>query len=225
LPTSPEDPPEPETTDSESQGESRGRRTHASRREEAETRIVEAALKIVAERGLQDLTLAECGREAGYSRALAAHYFGSRDELIGSIARYIVAMYSKSRRTSGPSSMSDRKGLDGLLDRVQFYIKHNRDTPNDTRAFHSVLGAALKQTPLSEAIAELNRKSIAIYATLIRQGIEAGEIRADVDATLQASLLVATLRGVVRQWLVDPSVDLDLISKELIGNLRRSLAR
>jgi hypothetical protein len=78
---------------------------------------------------------------------------------------------------------------------------------------------------LSEAIAELNSKSIAIYATLIRQGIEAGEIRADADPMLQASLLVATLRGVVRQWLVDPSVDLDLICKELIGNLRRSLAR
>jgi AcrR family transcriptional regulator len=225
LSTSPENPPEPETADPGPNGESRGRRTHASRREEAETRIVEAALKIVAERGLQDLTLAECGQAAGYSRGLAAHYFGSRDELIGSIARYIVALYSKSRRASGPASKGDRKGLDGLLDRVQFYIKHNRDKPNDTRAFHSVLGAAFKQSPLSEAIAELNSKSIAIYATLIRQGIEAGEIRADADPMLQASLLVATLRGVVRQWLVDPSVDLDLICKELIGNLRRSLAR
>jgi AcrR family transcriptional regulator len=228
LSTPPADPPQPETTEPESQGEPRGRRTHSERREEAETRILAAAVKIVTERGLQDVTLAECGQAAGYSRGLAAHYFGSRDELIGSIARYIVGRYSKSLRTTGPPSKQDRKdrrGLEGLLDRVHFYIKHNRDIPHDTRAFHVVLGAAFNPSPLSDAIAELNRKSVTAYAGFIREGIEAGEIRPDVDPMLQASLLLASIRGVVSQWLVDPTLDLDLASKEFINNLRRSLAR
>lgn len=216
----------PAPGEAESPSEPRGRRTHSERREEAEKRILAAAMKIVAERGLQDLTLAECGQAAGYSRGLAAHYFGSRDELIGSIARYIVGMYGKSLRTTGPSSRSDGKGgLEDFLNRVQFYIQRNRDNPMDTRAFHSVLGAAFKQAPLTDAISELNRKSIAGWASYINQGIEAGEIRADVNPTHQASLLLATIRGVVRQWLVDPSLDLDAITKELIDNLRRSLAR
>jgi AcrR family transcriptional regulator len=226
LSTPPEDPPEPDvTSEPESPGEPRARRTHSERREEAERRILSAAVKIVAERGLQDLTLAECGQAAGYSRGLAAHYFGSRDELIGSIARYIVGIYGRSMRAAGAGPSSGRKGLEDLLDRVQFYIKACHDTPHHTRAFHAVLGAAFKQAPLSDAVAELNRNSVAAYAASIRAGIASGEIRPDVNATVQASLLVATLRGVVRQWLLDSSVDLELITKELVSNLRRSLTR
>ncbi len=180
-------------------------------------------MQIVAERGLQDLTLAECGQAAGYSRGLAAHYFGSREELIGSIARYIVSEYIR-RRSAGRQGMN-RSGLEELLDRVSLYISNSRDAPNHTRAFHAVLGAAFKQTPLVGTIAELNRNSIAAWAQPIRDGIKAGEIRADVDPTAQAALIVATIRGVVRQWLLDPSVNLDLILRELVGNLRRSLAR
>jgi AcrR family transcriptional regulator len=224
LSTLTENLPEPEINEPEPQSE-RGRRTHASRREEAETRILSAGLRIVAERGLQDLTLAECGQAAGYSRGLAAHYFGSREELIGSIARHIVETYSANRRASAPTTTNEHRGFEGLLDRVRVYIQCCRDSPDDTRAFHSVLGAAFKQNPLSDAIAELNQNSIAIYAAMIRQGIDAGEIRADADPRLQASILLATLRGVVRQWLADPMVDLEMISKELVANLRRSLTR
>jgi AcrR family transcriptional regulator len=223
-------PPEEQTKEESSEpvppSEPRARRTHLERREEAERKIIAAALKIVGERGLQDITLAECGQAAGYSRGLAAHYFGSRDELIGAIARYIVALYSKSLRSSGSRAGSLKEGgLDDLLERVAFYITQSRNTPNHTRAFHAVLGAAYREAPLSAAVAEMNRKSIASYAAVIRSGMEAGEIRADVNPTVQASLIVATMRGVVYQWLVDPSVDLEKIRDELVASLRRSLAR
>lgn len=179
-------------------------------------------MHIVAERGLADLTLAECGQAAGYSRGLAAHYFGSRDELIGSIALYIVGEYMRRLRSIG--GRSGRTGLEALLESISFYISSSSSNQKYTRAFHAVLGAAFKQAPLAEIIADLNRNSIAGFAHPIRQGIEAGEIRADVNPNVQAALLVATMRGVVRQWLLDPSVDLDLFRKELLNNVRRSLA-
>ena len=53
------------------------RRTHAQRREQAEQRLLEAALGIVAQRGSIRMTLAEIGEAAGYSRGLPAHRFGS----------------------------------------------------------------------------------------------------------------------------------------------------
>ena len=43
-------------------------RTHAERRREAETRILKAAFDIIAKRGLDHLTLADAGQQAGYSR-------------------------------------------------------------------------------------------------------------------------------------------------------------
>jgi AcrR family transcriptional regulator len=227
LSNPPEEPTEPEIPgELDPQGEPRVRRSHSERREEAESRILAAAVDIVAERGLQDLTLAECGQAAGYSRGLAAHYFGSRDQLIGSIAQYIVGEYTKRLRSSGPRPITaGRAGLEDFLEQVSFYISSNRNSPRHTRAFHAVLGAAFKQAPLADTVAELNRNSIAAFAAGIRAGIEAGEIRADVNVSAQAALIVATVRGIVRQWLLDSSVDLELIGKELVDNLRRSLAR
>ena len=52
-------------------------RTQSDRRDTAEARILDAALRIVAERGTDGMTLAEVGEAAGYSRGLPAHYFGS----------------------------------------------------------------------------------------------------------------------------------------------------
>ena len=92
------------------------RRPHAERREEAEERMLQAAVTIVAERGLENLTLAECGEAAGYSRGLAAHYFGSKDGLIKEIGAHIVNDYTRRQRTDRPN----RIGLPGLLNNVAF---------------------------------------------------------------------------------------------------------
>jgi AcrR family transcriptional regulator len=197
------------------------RRSHSERREEAERSMLDAAVKIVAERGLEDLTLAECGEAAGYSRGLAAHYFGSKEELISAIAQHIVDDYSERLRTDRRM----RVGLAGLLDSIDFYIESGRSNVVTLRAFHAVLGSAIKQTSLSTAIAQLNRHSVESFSRTIKSGIERGEIRRDIDAVAQATIIIAALRGVMTQWLLDPKrVNLNAIKKQLRADLTRSLS-
>jgi AcrR family transcriptional regulator len=148
------------------------RRTHLVRREEAEERMLAAAVQIVADRGLENLTLAECGEAAGYSRGLAAHYFDSKDGLISAIASHIVEDYSQRQRADRRA----RVGMSGLLESVSFYIESGRSNLVTLRAFHAVLGSALKQAPLSAAISDLNRNSVDSFARTLRSGIERGEI-------------------------------------------------
>src|SRR5262252_5626489 len=109
------------------------RRSHSERREEAEERMLEAAAKIVAERGLENLTLAECGEAAGYSRGLAAHYFDSKAGLLSAIATHIVSEYSFRHRADLPNQV----GLAGVLDTIAFYIDSGRAHPMMLRAFHA----------------------------------------------------------------------------------------
>jgi AcrR family transcriptional regulator len=197
------------------------RRTHAERREEAEQRMLEAAVRIVAERGLEYLTLAECGEAAGYSRGLAAHYFGSKDALIGAIATHIVANYA--RRLKGNSG--GRKGLDGFLYSISFYIDSGRNRMLELRAFNAVLGSSLTNPSISGAIADLNRQSVESFAQGLSICIKQGAIRADVDPIAQSTLVLSMLRGLMSQWLIDPQgVDLDAAKAELLENLRRSLS-
>jgi len=183
--------------------------------------MLDAAVEIVADRGLEELTLAECGEVAGYSRGLAAHYFGSKEELLTAIATHIVEDYTRRLR----AGLHTQAGLDGLLDSISFYIESGRSNAKVLRAFHAVLGSALTQSPLAASIAELNRHSIDAFAHPIRVGVKAGTIRRDVDPVAQGALILAGLRGVMTQWLIDPRhVDLDGIKAEFHASLRKALA-
>src|SRR6516225_3398762 len=66
------------------------RRSQAERRDEAEQRLLKAAIALVGERGLERLTLADVGEAAGYSRGLPAHYFGGKAGLIVTLAQQLV---------------------------------------------------------------------------------------------------------------------------------------
>lgn len=203
-----------------STGEQKLRRPHAVRREEAEERMVKAAVQIVAERGLEHLTLAECGEAAGYSRGLAPHYFGSKEGLISAIADHIVEDYIQRQRADRPK----REGLAGLLDNVAYYVESGCSNVVTLRAFHAVLAAALTQPSLAGAIAKLNRNSVYSFIKMLRIGIERNEIRSDINPRAQASLILTSLRGMLTMWLLDPEhVDINAIKKEFLANLRRSL--
>jgi AcrR family transcriptional regulator len=198
------------------------RRTHAERREEAEKRMLDAAVRIVAERGIDDLTLAECGEAAGYSRGLAAHYFGSKDALIAAIADHIVSNYVQRSR----SGLRGKNDLEGFLDAVAFYIESGRNRVLELRAFHAVLGAALTHPELARAIADVNRESVQSLASGLEICKKRGTVRADLDPQMQARTILATMRGVMTQWLLDPDgVDLDRLKAELLSSLRRAAAR
>jgi AcrR family transcriptional regulator len=204
----------------ESKSDQRTRRPHAVRREEAEERMVKAAVQIVASRGLESLTLAECGEAAGYSRGLAPHYFGSKEGLISAIANHIVDEFIVRQSAARPN----RIGLAGLLDNVAYYIESGHANVTTLRAFHAVLASALNQSPLTDAIAKLNRNSVYSFTKMIRSGVERGEIRSDLNPRAQATLILTAMRGMLTLWLLDSDhVDLEAIKKEFLGNLRRSL--
>jgi AcrR family transcriptional regulator len=198
------------------------RGSHAERREEAEAGMIVAAIRIVSERGLEGLTLAECGEAAGYSRGLAAHYFKSKDGLLVAIANRIVVRYVEQLRASRPS---DGRGLEAILRSAAYYIDSSRRNLVNLRAFQAVIASAINASVVSEEVAKLNRASLEGFAAGIRWGIAHGEIRKEIDPIAGAALIVSGVRGVMSLWLVDPkSIDLDVITYELVDNLRRYFA-
>jgi hypothetical protein len=91
------------------------------------------------------------------------------------------------------------------------------------RAFHEVLNAALNRPSLAPFIARLDAESAAGFAHNIRSAIRRGEIRPDVDPDAEGVLILAALRGVMRQWLIAPEkVDLAALKREFIAGLRRN---
>src|SRR5262249_9646465 len=116
-------------------------RTHAERRLVAESRIVQAAFDIVARRGVDQVTLAEVGEEAGYSRALAAHYFESKEALLAAVAEHALEQYRRKLDAAEPA----RSGREALLASIAFYFNETRKWPRRLRALFEVTNAGLRR--------------------------------------------------------------------------------
>jgi AcrR family transcriptional regulator len=197
------------------------RRSQAERREEAEARLLQAAIAMVAERGLERVTLADIGEAAGYSRGLPAHYFGSKAGLIVTLAQRLVAGFGQALDRVELHT----PGLERLTGIVRFYLDSARKDPVGAKALLVLLADGLNNDLVREPLAELNARSVKAFEANLAAAIEKGEARADIDVRAQAILILATLRGAVSQWQLAPGrIDLARVRDEMVASLKRSLA-
>jgi len=196
------------------------RRTQVDRREEAEARLVEAAIELVALKGYDGFTLSDVGKRAGYSHGLPVHYFGLKDNLLSVAAAQVVKNFEKYRQLLNP----DTRGLEKLVELAETYLKSFDNEPIRMRALHVTVGAAITHPDLHDVIEELDDGSMRTLAAEIAYGHEIGNVRPDVDPDRGSEILLSILRGTVSLRLLDETVDLDRVSCELDRWLRAALA-
>ena len=193
--------------------------THVERREEAERKLLAAAAKIIAVKGLERFTLAEVGESAGYSRGLPRHYFGDKDELTVRVALYVAEHPILQDR------LKVAPGLETVISMIRFFFAVAPKYRTNVRALTIVLAGVLTNDSLKGPIARVTRDKRAALAEHIAIGIRHGEIRKDANPQAQAILNLSQMRGVVTQWLSDEAaVDLKAVEAEFIATLRRGLA-
>lgn len=196
------------------------RQTQAERRETAERAILEAATLIVAEKGLEELSMNEVGEAAGYSRALPGHYFGSKSALIHALTDHILAGYAERMRSGSTPS----QGLELLLDVVRFCIDDAVENPVAVRAYQTILVSGLSRPELKPMVDRMTMQSINDIAGLIMQARELGDVRADVEPLAEASIIISAIRGVLFQWLINPDhISLSRMREILVTNVRNTL--
>lgn len=196
------------------------RQTQAERRETAERAILEAAKLLVAEKGLEELSMNEIGEAAGYSRALPGHYFGSKSALIHALTDHILAGYGERMRSGSTPS----QGLELLLDVVRFCIDDAVANPVAVRAYQTILVSGLSRPELKPMVDRMTIQSINDIAGLIIQARELGDVRTDVDPLAEASIIISAIRGVLFQWLINPDhISLSRVRETLVTNVRNTL--
>lgn len=189
------------------------RRTHAQRREQAEQRLLEAALAIVGQRGSIRMTLAEIAAAAGYSRGLPAHRFGSKAGLLRSLVAYIGERF-KAEREVWPKRAP---GLDAIRGTISIYFSRKGPGWTTTRALLVMMTEGFMASPVLRAdIAEYNRSALAYFENHIRYGIQHGEIAPATDPATTAVILLGAMRGAMMQWLIDERISLQKVRDRLL---------
>jgi len=189
------------------------RRTQEQRRAEAERRVLDAAMTLIAQNGSRAITLAQVGEAAGYSRGIVHQYFGNRagllEAVMGDAGTFDVPDY-------------DGHALDQIADLVASYFRNVVNRTPSSRAFLQLWGEAIAADPvLTPLFAERDASFRTFLANRIKAGIVDGSIRADIDPKSAAVLLLSILRGTGLQLIANPPVR-NLTT--LIAEAKRSVA-
>lgn len=164
---------------------SAGGRTRGRPRDERAGRaILDSALTLLAEVGPTGLSVDEVAARAGVSKATIYRRFPTKDDLVvASLSRLVVAMPDD--LPSGP-----------VVERVAFLVRHWWDnyvkTPNGL-VFHRVLAHAKSNPRLFEAFYdEVIEPRRDLFRRVLRDAVEAGELRPDADLELITTLIIGT---------------------------------
>ena len=191
-------------------------RTQQQRREKAEAALLNAAAELVVEDGVQSLTLARIAERAGYSRGLPTHYFGSKQVLLQHLAR--------TSQTGYVPGLSGPPGLDRLLRLIDGYIAALGQMKMPNRAFLLLWAEATTNAELAQIFRERDQAFRAGLRQDIAAGIANGTIRPDISAGDAAVALLAQLRGIGLQRLVDsPAVDTERLRQSVTEHWRLAL--
>ena len=195
------------------------RRTQVERRNESEQALLDAAARLFARKGINETSLADIGAEAGYSRGLANHRFGSRAVLVRRLA-------ARTQRAFVAGLGEPEADVDGIVAVVEAYLGRVSSGGEEGRAFFVMWGASFaEKAPLRDVFVDDDARFRHGIEALVRSGQQRGTIRADADPIGFATVSVALLRGIGAQVIVDPhGVDLEAARATCERMVRTSLA-
>jgi AcrR family transcriptional regulator len=148
------------------------------------------------------MTLVGVGERAGYSRGMVTARFGSKEGLLKALVERIVGGFSHRNVLPRAQGKPGCEAVTLILDAIA--TQAARDA-SSIRVLYALMFEALGPIPeLHSTIADLHDGLRADLAKLIRVGLRDGSIRQGISPTDEATLIVAGLRGVAYQWLLQP---------------------
>jgi AcrR family transcriptional regulator len=169
---------------------------HDARREE----LVLAAWRVIAARGIDEVTIREIARESGYSSGVLAHYFENKDDLLAHALRLSHTRIQKRYdvEKQAPRAADVLKGI--LLDNLP--LDEQRDL--ETRIEMSFWARALRNEALHQIQEQESETLRALLRELIENAQADGAIGAEHDVEMVLELLGAVIDGVSLHALLYP---------------------
>ena len=201
----------------------RSGRTQAERRATSERRLLDAAAKVIAERGTTSVSFADIARETGCSHGLPGYLFGSKTDLLLALVDDVLREF---RVVLVKPAVGESRGLPALLVMMRVFLESLERPWPYTRAVYVMIGEAAGAPPELQAALNTHQDAARqLIVDAIHDGIELGQVRPDADPEAQAVILFGLLRGIGLQSLMDPgSVDVKAVTNEVLVLAERALA-
>jgi len=188
--------------------------------------ILHAAVRVFAEKGYHGCRIADVARAAGVAYGLVYHYFRNKDELLESVfaEQWTILINALKAIDEGPGPASEK-----LAHVCGFVLDVYKTAPTAVR----VLILEVTRTPnalRAGSTPQTFSAAVGLVADIVRQGQQAGELRADVEPVVAAASVLGSLEmaltGLV-MGLVRPAAptedEIDRVKDQLVALLLAGL--
>lgn len=171
------------------------------RQEEKEARreqLLDAAERVLGEKGFEGVVLADVAAASRVSRALLYSYFRDKTDLFHAVS---VRASDELRERFGRAVLSGRTGLERIYNLGRAYVAFSQERPilfeAVARTEASEVDADDEPRPYALAALEASREVLSLLAMMVEQGQADGSVRRSVgDAHAAAIALWGVVHGV-----------------------------
>jgi TetR/AcrR family transcriptional regulator len=162
-------------------------------KEQRKTEITDAAERLFFSRGYEDVSMDDIAREVDLNKATIYLYFANKDALFATVVlrgvRILEEKYRECREKQAP-------GIVKVVLMGQAYYRFSLEYPDYLRLIHFFGSERFsKENPYTTAIGKGYGTCRTILQDAIREGIDDGTIRADLDPFLTSMYLMISFMG------------------------------
>lgn len=195
------------------------------RKEKKAKDITEAAARVFACQGFAGTTIARIALEADVGKGTLYEYFDSKEELFFAVFDWFMektASQAVVQASALEGSASQR--LMALVESVAGAGEEMMDQYSLAMEFWAASASSTMRDRFTRAFRDAYREFRGIVAALIREGVQGGEFRPDVDADSISAGLVGAIDGILLQAWFEEGFDPLATSRKFAARLLRGLA-
>jgi AcrR family transcriptional regulator len=183
------------------------------------TKVLRAALDLIAESGVRGLRLEDVAARADVALSLIYYHFGNRIDLLRAVFDYANEQASSTAIFAESSGSGLERLESGMLGELR-----GGGARRNAIVWNELIASSVFEPELRPQVTETTRSWIRGIEETIRSGQSDGSIRADVDATDEAEILANLLDGLATRWIAG-SISAGRARALLLQAIRQHLAR
>ncbi len=183
----------------------------STRSDTTKTRMYDAALALIAEKGFAGTTVDEIAERAGVAKGTVYYHFAGKAELVEALIVEKLTPVDDKFRASVASAPDPATALETLVRGELEWIR-------DNRSFAKLMVTELwrEERMWHRTLFELRHRIVDHFRDAIAAGIDAGVFRSDIDPQFAASALFGMTVTSALDWLIfEPGQSLDDVAEQI----------
>jgi AcrR family transcriptional regulator len=176
--------------------------------------LVQAAYHLIAEGGFERLRTRNIAARAGVNIATLHYYFARKEDLIRGVVEYLLQQFMTAYLPGSPFEMrTPLEQIRGELAEMQYLLQ---EKPAMFIVLNELVLRSLHDPAIHHMIEWLDEGWHTYLEQIIRDGIEQGLFRADLDPGSAATWLILLTKGTTLHYMTNPgAVDFDRIKADV----------